>query len=316
MTHTPSEIERALAEPFDPEDVQWKPVAFPQGTRERALVVPFYDVTLVYRRLDEVVGAFNWQIRHTSLGNAVVTEIGILAPTHGSDAPYHEWIWKGDIGMTDRDTDRTTGEVVESSTKVKGDASDGAKRAGALWGIGRCYREIDKSTNWVDWDDQKKEPKSKPHLPPFALPYNMRPGAKAAAPKDTEPKGAEPAAPALGPARPYPPEKVREGLIYLANKFKSDPELKPATKAQRGLAVGMIESLFPEAGDTFRKSILLYWFGKESSAALSNEEVHAILKFLAIEKRDGKTVPGEYAAKELLETAAMLLEAAAASKKG
>jgi len=302
MIHDLTEIEKALAEPFPPEDIQWKPVAFPKQTRERALVVPFYDVTLVYRRLDAVVGPFNWQIRHTSLGNAVVTEIGIWDSAQG-------WVWKGDIGMTDRDTDRTTGEVVETSTKVKGDASDGAKRAGALWGIGRCYREIDKSSNWVDWDDQKKEPKSKPHLPPFALPYDMRPGAKAAPPKATEP------APASPSQRPYPPEKVRDGLIYLANKFKSDPELKPATKSQRGMVVGMIESLFPEHAESFRKSILLYWFGKESSTALSNEEVHAILKFLAIEKRDDKSVPGEFAAKELLETAAYLLETAATSKK-
>jgi len=81
------------------------------------------------------------------------------------------------------------------------------------------------------------------------------------------------------------------------------------------MVVGMIESLFPEHAESFRKSILLYWFGKESSTALSNEEVHAILKFLAIEKRDDKSVPGEFAAKELLETAAYLLETAATSKK-
>lgn len=299
MIHTPTDLEKALAEPFAPEDIQWKPVAFVKDRRDRALVVPFYDVTLVYRRLDEVVGTFNWQIRHTSLGNAVVTEIGVWDPAQG-------WVWKGDIGMTDRDTDRTTGEVVETSTKVKGDASDGAKRAGALWGIGRCYREIDKSTNWVDWDDQKKEPKSKPHLPPFALPYNMRPGAKAAAPKAPEPI-AQPA----GAMRPYPPDKVREGLIYLANKFKADPEMKPATKAQRGMVVGMIESLFPEDAEAFRKAILLYWFGKESSAALANEEVHAILKFLALEKQDGKSTPGEFAAIELVQTAAMLATIAA-----
>src|SRR3990167_8362568 len=135
------DILKRLVEPFHPSDIQWKAVAFPRGRRDRALVAPFYDVRLIYQRLDDVLGPMNWQIRHRAMeSGGVYTEIGIWDETQG-------WIWKGDVGMAEREKrKRGSGteedpeeEVVLDATKAKGDATDGAKRAAAVWGIGRVY---------------------------------------------------------------------------------------------------------------------------------------------------------------------------------
>jgi len=84
-------------------------------------------------KLDEVIGAMNWQNKHyvDSKGN-VVCSIGVY------DEDKKEWIWKEDTGS-------------ESYTeKEKGSYSDSFKRAGFRWGIG--VELYDMPFIWVKWD--------------------------------------------------------------------------------------------------------------------------------------------------------------------
>jgi len=302
-------VRRALAQPFHPSDIQWKPVAFPRGRKDRALVVPFYDVRLVYDRLDEVVGPPNWQIRHAALAAGVYTEIGIRFPDG-------QWVWKGDIGMVERDrpsdSDDEEGEEgarakkpapkIENATKVKGDASDGAKRAAALWGIGRCYWMIAKSEDyWVAWNAAKKTPLEIPPLPDFALPYDMQKGTvSATASSKPAPESQPEDGPAIQVVRPYTPEQVRQRLDAHYARFKADPELKPATKQNRGLAVGLMEACFPkESAEAARKDIMLYFFAEDSVSALTNAHVATLLKYLDPKKGEKGWTVGPHVEVEL-----------------
>jgi len=301
-------VRRALAQPFHPSDIQWKPVAFPRGRKDRALVVPFYDVRLVYDRLDEVVGPPNWQIRHMALPIGVYTEIGIRFPDG-------QWVWKGDIGMVERDrpsdSDEEEGEdgprakkppKVENATKVKGDASDGAKRAAALWGIGRCYWMIPKSEDyWVAWNASKKAALEIPPLPDFALPYDMQKGtARAtASAKPVAPGKAAEAQPEPG-GRPYSHEVVRKRLDEVYARFKADPEVKPATKQQRGLAVGLMEACFPkDVAEAARKDVLLFFFAEDSISALTDVHMATLLKYLDPKKGENGWTVGPHVEVEL-----------------
>jgi len=88
---------------------------FPDGvvkTRPGAsgIKLLYIDARDVMNRLDEVVGADQWQCRYPHRG---CCEIGILS--------NNEWIWSGETQFE----------------KEKGEASGAFKRAAVLWGIGR-----------------------------------------------------------------------------------------------------------------------------------------------------------------------------------
>lgn len=329
----------ALVEPFHPSDVQWKPVAFPRGRRDRALVAPFCDARLVYERLDHVLGPGNWQIRHRAMeSGGVYTEIGIWFgdETHANG----EWVWKGDVGMAEREKrKRGSGteedpeeEVVLDATKAKGDATDGAKRAAAVWGIGRVYWLLPKE--WADWNDQTREPMPPPALPDYALPYDLRKGkdeqatasGKQPDPKPVQAKAAPAPAPAVAlaaeptpagpavpipapegltpadhdPARPYPPDEVRRRLDIHYERFKKDTSLQPASKNARGIVAGLMESCFPkDEGLPARKEILMYFFAEDSTKDLNDAHIAALTKYLDARKAEGKTAVGPYVCVEL-----------------
>lgn len=98
-----------------------KPIDFKyriQSTKfGKATVVSYIDARQLQDRLDEVVGAENWQVKYEERKGNLFAGIGIK---HDG-----EWIWKFDCG---------TESNVE---KEKGEASDSFKRAGVMWGVGR-----------------------------------------------------------------------------------------------------------------------------------------------------------------------------------
>ena len=294
---------KALKEPFKPEFVQWRPVRF-NHERTRALVVPFYDARLVVVRLDDVVGPGNWQVTHDALpGGGLLTSIGIRI-AHGSGL-VDSWVFKSDVGYIDRDKDRTTGEIVTGATKIKGDASDGIKRAGMLWGIGRVYWMIPrhiKDEYWVDWDNNAKKMKGDPPtLPSWALPYPI-PETKPAegdtgdqesgeeAEKPAEPDEPEGVAP-----RPYDPETLRERLAAMIEHFEKTGET--VSKTKRGTFIGMLRLAFVEKGfdkpDVPRKQVLMELFGVDSGTKLTDAMVLAGLKWAepAKDPETNKVVP-------------------------
>jgi len=143
-----------LAEPFPFPQVNWKPRTISRdGTR--ALAVAYIDARDVAERLDSVVGPANWAVDHKDVGGQMLTGIGLRHPETG------EWVWKWDTGLIGREGDE--------AMSVKGNLSDGLKRAAVLWGVGRYLYRLPKS--WVGYDNQKKRLSETPALPRWALPY-------------------------------------------------------------------------------------------------------------------------------------------------
>lgn len=90
------------------------------------IIVAYVDARQVQDRLDEVLGAANWQDDYFESKGKQFCKIGIKI---GS-----EWIWKGDSGI----------ESLLDSTK--GETSDAFKRAGVHWGINRDTYELGEIT--------------------------------------------------------------------------------------------------------------------------------------------------------------------------
>lgn len=98
-----------LQAPFVP---RWRVQSVKNG---HAIMVPYVDARQVATRLDEIVGAENWQNNYDPETGLATIGINING----------EWVFKSDVG---------TESNIE---KVKGRASDAFKRAAVVWGIGR-----------------------------------------------------------------------------------------------------------------------------------------------------------------------------------
>jgi hypothetical protein len=81
-------IAQALAQPFDPLEVKFKPATV---SGNRALALPFVDARVIQDRLDEVLGVMGWQDAYERLPDgAVVCRLSVKIGG--------EWITKEDVG--------------------------------------------------------------------------------------------------------------------------------------------------------------------------------------------------------------------------
>ena len=145
-TMTIDEIIEKLSAPFPVEQIEWRVGATNEksngGVATKGIALAYLTSRMVMDRLDDVVGAFNWQIKHEmGDGGKVVAHIGIRnappsMPLGGKIEDYFsDWVWKSDgAGATDVEGD-------------KGSFSDSCKRAGVQWGIGRYLYAIENT--WV-----------------------------------------------------------------------------------------------------------------------------------------------------------------------
>jgi hypothetical protein len=130
-------IARALATPFDPSDVEWRPSG-KAGPNQRVSLVAYVDARTVQDRLDEVVGVGGWSFDWSPVvvaGNEVQAAKGTLTILGVS---------KSDIG---------TASNWEAS---KGAVSDALKRAGVQFGLGRYLYAL--PAVWVTLDSDGKVP--------------------------------------------------------------------------------------------------------------------------------------------------------------
>jgi hypothetical protein len=122
----------ALAAPFSPDEVDWRP-AGKAGASSRAHVVCYVDARAVQDRLDSVLGplgwAFDWQPVATNDAGELVTCKGTL--TIGG-------VSKSDVG------------TASSYEPSKGAVSDALKRASVLWGVGRYLYALPVATVTLD----------------------------------------------------------------------------------------------------------------------------------------------------------------------
>jgi Uncharacterized protein conserved in bacteria len=92
----------------------------------RATIVSYIDSRQAAQRLDDVLGAENWQDNYELLDKSVVASVSILV----GRADGEEWVTKKDLG-TESNTDAEKGEI-----------SDAFKRACVKWGLGRFLYKL------------------------------------------------------------------------------------------------------------------------------------------------------------------------------
>jgi len=131
-----NELINRLKEPFSNEEIEWK-IQVTSQDKTKAMVVAYMDARAVQKRLDEVVGPFNWKnVYSLWQDNSQICGISIF------NAERNEWVTKFD-GAENSDIE-----------PIKGGLSDSFKRAASAWGIGRYLYQLDKI--WVDIEPKGK----------------------------------------------------------------------------------------------------------------------------------------------------------------
>jgi hypothetical protein len=181
---------QALADPFPPEDLEWRIGQSGIGTKGPwAKVLAYLTSRAVMHRLDSIVGPANWRDEYQKgPDGGVICGISIRCG--------EEWVTKWDGAENSQ---------IES---VKGGLSDSFKRAAVKWSIGRYLYRLEEGWAEIaddnDRDAYRGEAKDKsgqkvyfkwypPRLPDWALPsgYNA-PRAEPKAAETTPPKPAGP----------------------------------------------------------------------------------------------------------------------------
>jgi len=145
MSAAINKVTQALAAPFDPPVVKFKP-AVVQGNR--ALALAYVDARVIQDRLDEVLGVANWQDEYDSLPDgSVVCRLRLRLGD--------EWVTKVDVG--------SPSEQPDEHDRVKAAFSDALKRAAVKFGIGRYLYRL--PSTWCDYDSQKRQFRQLPPLP-------------------------------------------------------------------------------------------------------------------------------------------------------
>jgi hypothetical protein len=164
-----NEIARALAAPFQPEEVRFKPAVV---SGNRAMALAYVDARAIQDRLDLVLGVMGWQDSYRCLEDgSVVCRLRLRLGD--------EWITKMDVG--------SPSEQPDGGDRLKAAFSDALKRAAVKFGIGRYLYRL--PTQWVDYDSHKRQFARTPQMPAYALPERKKPAAAA----EKEPARAAPA---------------------------------------------------------------------------------------------------------------------------
>lgn len=143
-------VAAALAAPFDPGEVRFRPVAV---SGRRALALAYIDARSVQDRLDQVLGVTGWQDEYTFLeGDSVLCRLKILLGG--------QWVVKSDVG--------SPGEQSEGGNRRKSACSDALKRAAVKYGVARYLYRL--APQWVDYDPRTGQFVTPPRLPGSALP--------------------------------------------------------------------------------------------------------------------------------------------------
>jgi hypothetical protein len=145
-----AKVALALAAPFAPSEVRFKPQAV---SGNRALAIAYVDARAVMDRLDSVLGVAGWQDSYQLLPDGSV--LCRLRCKLGE-----AWVVKADVG--------SPSEQPDEGDRHKAAFSDALKRAAVKFGIGRYLYRLPRT--WCDWDGQKKCFLRPPQLPAWALP--------------------------------------------------------------------------------------------------------------------------------------------------
>jgi hypothetical protein len=168
---------KKLAEPFPPEDIEWRVSRAGLGGKGiYCKVLAYVTARAIQSRLDEVCGPENWRVeepRLLSINGKSAFAVGISINIGGDREKYGtEWVTKWDVAEP------------TNIEPAKGGFSGAMKRAGAQWGIFRygyyldeAYAEVSEQDPHVRGWHYAKLPKEggsyywkEPTLPGWALP--------------------------------------------------------------------------------------------------------------------------------------------------
>lgn len=227
------EIQERLAEPFAPDEVEWKPQT---AKGNRALAVAYIDARCVMERLDAVVGVAGWQDSYMVLDDGnVVCKLSVNVAG--------EWVTKEDVGGPSDQKD--------VGDKRKASFSDALKRAAVKFGIGRYLYSL--PHQWCDYDEQRRQFVKTPSLPAWALP--KKPGQSQQQPK---PQPAPAAAQTTVPAKAAP----ANGVELLARLTEYEGKLV----AQHLCEPGELVKHVLDAGTRAGWSAIMGHWGKDAVA--------------------------------------------------
>lgn len=150
-----SDVQRRLQAPFSAHLVGWRAAAFNKD-RSRAMLLAYIDARAVQDRLDAICPdswSFELNVIEGTTTPTVKGRLTVLGVTREEIGEAGE----GELGT------------------LKAAASDALKRCAVQFGIGRYLYDLPRQ--WVDWNDQKREPKTSPQLPEWARPdFERSPG--------------------------------------------------------------------------------------------------------------------------------------------
>ncbi|MCI0703831.1 MAG: Rad52/Rad22 family DNA repair protein [Planctomycetia bacterium] len=200
----------ALAAPFEPKDVKFKPQMVKNN---RCLAMAYIDARLIQDRLDEVLGVENWEDGYKILPDgSVMCRLKLKLGDR--------WITKTDVG--------SPSEQPDVGDRLKAAFSDALKRAAVKFGIGRYLYRL--PAQWVNYDPVKKQIAEVPQLPAFAIPKPK--ATKPAVVPNVEPKKENAKEPAAGFVVVKPEsQKVEQPKV---EQPKSEAQKSPANLPANG----------------------------------------------------------------------------------
>jgi hypothetical protein len=224
-------LTQALAEPFDPREVRFKPAVV---SGNRAMAIAYVDARVIQDRLDDVLGVAGWQDEYDCLPDGgVVCRLRL----HLGD----EWITKMDVG--------SPSEQPDEGDRRKASFSDALKRAAVKFGIGRYLYRL--PSQWVDYDPQKRQFARTPKLPASALP---RP--RVASPSVSMETAASPAKPSSLPADGA---ELRQRLQHYEDQLVKNEQCRPGDLltfvSEAGVAAGYAPELTTWEGPAIQLAV-------------------------------------------------------------
>ena len=129
MEKDASTIKRELAQPFAPEDLEWR-IQIASEDKTSGMAVAYVTNRAIQDRLDDVVGPDNWH-NDFKPWHAIGKRESQICGISIYNEERKEWITKWD-GAEDTDIEA-----------VKGGLSDSMKRAAVQWGIGRYLYKME-----------------------------------------------------------------------------------------------------------------------------------------------------------------------------
>lgn len=167
------DILEKLQEPFDPDEIYWKPQAT-NSAKDKAIAAAYADPRAYQDRLNETVGPHRWSCHY---------EVSTIAPAtdnyRGPDGKLdwkNKFLYKGKVMVVATVTiegvgqNSGTGEsdAVDENAITSAEAQ-AFKRAASRFGLGRYLYDLPKG-QWVPYDDKSKRITEPPTLPDWAIP--------------------------------------------------------------------------------------------------------------------------------------------------